>query len=241
MLSLHLKLWEYSYDLDKKLSLKDIKDILEKENAAVCIKMKIWLRFIRGYQYEDCPKLVDALYDLDPKPELIDINLISCLAIKSVKSRIEALKLFHTKCLSRDIEDSFISKIEEFFTKSVIEYESLISDFERSNSQLSELGLDENKLAIICKNAVIEHNLIVLSKFYETIKLERLSSACLMDQSDSINSLTELVRKGDIDARINLKDSVIRFLGTGLGEVKSATLEQSRHSIRKELASSIQI
>ncbi|CAI5759824.1 unnamed protein product [Candida verbasci] len=106
--------------------------------------------------------------------------------------------------------DSKIVKLLDIFTTDELIHWSNIESIYKNYFNNSAVFKDEKNYKNLQKR-IIEHNLRVINKFYQVIKLERLSYLLQLSIEESEQYVSELVNKGMIVAKINRPQGIVKF------------------------------
>ncbi|KAK6462040.1 non-ATPase unit of 26S proteasome complex [Scheffersomyces coipomensis] len=108
------------------------------------------------------------------------------------------------------IEDKKILKLLEIFTNNELIHWSNIESIYKENFQTSSIFKQEINYKNLQKR-IIEHNLRIINKYYQCIKLDRLSYLLQLDGDEAESYVSELVNKGMISAKINRPQGIVIF------------------------------
>lgn len=107
--------------------------------------------------------------------------------------------------------DAEIYKLLEIFTTNeLIHWSNIESLYKVDFFDKSRIFSDEENYKNLQKR-IIEHNLRIINKYYQCIKLDRLAYLLQLSQDESETYVSELVNKGIINAKINRPQGIIKF------------------------------
>ncbi|KAI5956162.1 RPN5 [Candida jiufengensis] len=106
--------------------------------------------------------------------------------------------------------DSKIFKLLEIFTTDELIHWSNIESIYKQEFTTSKIFKDSKNYENLQKR-IIEHNLRVINKFYQFIKLDRLAYLLQLSTDESEKYVSELVNNGKIVAKINRPKGIVKF------------------------------
>ncbi len=62
-----------------------------------------------------------------------------------------------------------------------------------------------------CRLRVVEHNILVISKYYNRISLQRLSTLLCLSREDTEKHLSDMVVSGNLYAKVDRPAGIVRF------------------------------
>ncbi|KAI5958683.1 RPN5 [Candida pseudojiufengensis] len=106
--------------------------------------------------------------------------------------------------------DSKIFKLLEIFTTDELIHWSNIESLYKQEFSTTSIFKDVKNYENLQKR-IIEHNLRVINKFYQYMKLDRLSYLLQLSTDESEKYISELVNNGMINAKINRPKGIVKF------------------------------
>ncbi|RLV93575.1 26S proteasome regulatory subunit [Spathaspora sp. JA1] len=115
---------------------------------------------------------------------------------------------------SKNVDTKVFKLLEIFTTNELIHWSNIESIyktfFTQSPIQTTESKTNETNYKNLQKR-IIEHNLRIINKFYQFIKLDRLAYLLQLSIPESEQYVSELVNNGMISAKINRPQGIIKF------------------------------
>lgn len=236
---MHLNLASESDTFDKKLRTKDCVELLDAESAISCLKMKVLFREGHSIRESECPSLLEALFELSKDSGYISLALICCFGLEDDESRRKSINSLKIKYSKLDLDHSIQSSVENFLSKKILDTASFATSFSSCIAFGSQVGISAQKILQICEVAILEHNLLVISRSYSKIYLVKMDTLCNRSRADIVLYLHKLINSGKIRGLINAKDDYVEFMNqSNVSLGNSDTIEHCRHLIRKEVAGS---
>ncbi|KAK6203595.1 non-ATPase unit of 26S proteasome complex [Scheffersomyces amazonensis] len=106
--------------------------------------------------------------------------------------------------------DNKIYKLLEIFTTNELIHWSNIESLYKPDFQSSSIFKSEVNFKNLQKR-IIEHNLRIINKYYQFIKLDRLSYLLQLSSDEAELYVSELVNSGMISAKINRPQGIVKF------------------------------
>ncbi|CAK9441514.1 uncharacterized protein LODBEIA_P53820 [Lodderomyces beijingensis] len=204
-LTLEKKDYNQAKILSRKILLKSLKDLPEFKVT--------YLKFvIEIYQHE---------YDYDAIVQnfllLIQVPTLSQQELQAYSQDIvfynlldsSVKKLTHNEELKRNTEAKILHLLEIFSTDELIN-KSIDADYDFKQFTIFKDAKNFENL----EKRIIEHNLRVINKFYQAIKLDRLAFLLQLPIDECEKSVSQLVNEGMITAKINRPKGVVKFSKT---------------------------
>lgn len=110
----------------------------------------------------------------------------------------------------KNVDAKIFKLLEIFTTNELIHWSNIESLYKQDYFNKTDIF----KLEVNYKNLqkrIIEHNLRIINKYYQFIKLDRLAYLLQLSISESESYVSELVNKGMISAKINRPQGIIKF------------------------------
>lgn len=230
-----------SFETKIEYILEQIKLTLQKKDydQAKILSRKILIRTLKNFEKADLYKSIYLRYLIEINVHEYDYisivkNLLLLIEIPIVKEDKQAYKndlasviyyvilapfdnyqldLIHkiklNPVFSKNVEPKIYDLLEVFTTYELIHWSDIESKYSTEFS-LSVIFQDSKNLENLQKRCV-EHNLRVISKYYQFIKLDRLAHLLQLSQKDLERYVSELVNNGMIFAKINRPQGIIKF------------------------------
>ncbi|EGW31163.1 uncharacterized protein SPAPADRAFT_52331 [Spathaspora passalidarum NRRL Y-27907] len=123
------------------------------------------------------------------------------------------LKIKSNPVFSKNVDTKIFKLLEIFTTNELIHWsniESIYKDFFTQSPIQTDAKTNETNYKNLQKR-IIEHNLRIINKFYQFIKLDRLAYLLQLSIPESEQYVSELVNNGMISAKINRPQGIIKF------------------------------
>ncbi|KAI3403582.2 RPN5 [Candida oxycetoniae] len=215
--------------------LEQIKLTLQKGdfNQAKILSRKILLKSLKNFPRADEFKVryLKFLIDIDQFNHdydsivhnlllLIDVPILSEAEQKQFSQDIvyynildsSIKKLTFNTTLKKNVDDKIFKLLEIFTTDELIHWSNIETLYKTEFSQ-SAIFKDIKNYENLQKR-IIEHNLRVINKFYQCIKLDRLAYLLQLSTDDSEKYISEAVNSGMITAKINRPQGIVKFSKT---------------------------
>lgn len=138
---------------------------------------------------------------------------------------------------SKNIDPQVFKLLETFTTNELIHWSNIESSYKvKFFDQSPEIFTEANYKNL--QKRIIEHNLRIINKYYQCIKIDRLAYLLQLDTSQLEVYVSELVNKGMISAKINRPEGIIRFENfeqTNSHSSGTSTIESSNKNVNELL------
>lgn len=124
----------------------------------------------------------------------------------------------------KNVDSKIYKLLEIFTTDELIHWSNIESLYKLDYFEKSPIFTEANYTSL--QKRIIEHNLIIINKFYLNIKLERLAYFLQLTQDEAEKNVSELVNKGIINAKINRPQGIIKFEKLRLVKEGSSNLNE---------------
>ncbi|KAK6455997.1 non-ATPase unit of 26S proteasome complex [Scheffersomyces xylosifermentans] len=118
-------------------------------------------------------------------------------------------KIKSNAVFSKNVDAKIYKLLEIFTTNELIHWSNIESLYKQDFAQSSIFKSETNYKNL--QKRIIEHNLRIINKYYQFIKLDRLAYLLQLSIDESETYVSELVNKGMITAKINRPQGVIKF------------------------------
>lgn len=131
----------------------------------------------------------------------------------------------------KNVDSPIFKLLEIFTTNELIHWSNIEQIYKQEYFDKSDIFKDEINYKNLQKR-IVEHNLRIINKYYQFIKLDRLSYLLQLSESEAETNVSELVNSGMINAKINRPQGIVKFdkvnpvpktsIGNEKGEAPSA-------------------
>lgn len=122
---------------------------------------------------------------------------------------------------SKNVDSAVYKLLEIFTTNELIHWNNIELIYKEKYFSNSEI-FDETNYNNLQKR-IIEHNLRIINKYYQFIKLDRLAYLLQLSNQEAEQYVCELVNKGMINAKINGPKGIIKFEKLNEGALVNTT------------------
>jgi 26S proteasome regulatory subunit N5 len=119
-------------------------------------------------------------------------------------------KIKNNSIFTKYVDPEIFKLLEIFTTNELIHWSNIESLYKVNYFDKFPIFKDEDNYKNLQKR-IIEHNLRIINKYYQCIKLDRLAYLLQLSQDESETYVSELVNKGIINAKINRPQGIIKF------------------------------
>lgn len=124
------------------------------------------------------------------------------------KDLIEKIK--NNNVFVKNVDGKIFKLLEIFTTNELIHWSSIESLYKSEFDNTSIFKGEEENYKNLQKR-IVEHNLRIINKYYNFIKLDRLSYLLQLNNEELEKCVSELVNSGMISAKINRPQGIIKF------------------------------
>ncbi|CAH2351853.1 26S proteasome regulatory subunit Rpn5p [[Candida] railenensis] len=124
---------------------------------------------------------------------------------------IHKIKLDENHKFTKNISSKVFALLETFTTNELIHWSNIERSYKLEFFDKSEIFASNETNYKNLEKRIIEHNLRIINKYYQCIKIDRLAYLLQLSVSESEVYVSELVNKGMISAKINRPEGIIRF------------------------------
>jgi 26S proteasome regulatory subunit N5 len=135
-------------------------------------------------------------------------------------------KIKQNPIFAKFVDPQIFKLLEIFTTNELIHWSNIESLYKQDYFIKSPIFQDEENYKNLQKR-IIEHNLRIVNKYYQCIKLDRLAYLLQLPQDEAETYVSDLVNKGVINAKINRPQGIVKFDKINKKATKSDTNDNS--------------
>lgn len=227
--------------LDKKISAEDCNMYLDQDSAIECLNLKIVLRMKKRSNIPSCSPLLESLYNITKNWDFIVLCCYVNLARVSDSERTTSMQDLLNKYNFPESHEIFLEGINLYLSRKLINFNELVKNSTLKTDAASGLGFSQELINELWSDAVLDHNILLVSKCYENMYLESLARLCLLDTKCVFDRICKLVNCGYLTASINAKDGTINFKNSNVSvfNESASTIKKCGHLVREKLAAHV--
>jgi 26S proteasome regulatory subunit N5 len=228
--------WNKVTILSKRVNRKSLEEI--PHLTVPLLKREVFMH-LGNKEYLEAAKAFKAIGDLQGGD--VGCCLLSILYAVVGGPSAEGKAIISEGIRSKECTD-FMRELGESFLSNRIISRGQILSYAEGDDRALEAALKANKVLLGAR--INEHNLVVLSKYYSRVSVERVSHVLELENSEGVELVSDLIRSGRITGRINQLKEVVEFEGekssgedwsTGISTALDLVIRATHH-ISKDFA-----
>lgn len=223
--------------LSRKILLKSLKNF-DKADEFKSIYLKYLIEInVFDYDYVSIVKNLLLLLDIPLVKESKDeynnylVEIIYYIILSPYDPHQNDLinQIKQNPIFSKNVDSKIFKLLDIFTTNELIHWSNIESLYKQYFDQ-STIFQNERNFKNLQKR-IIEHNLRIINKFYQFIKLDRLAYLLQLSHDESEQYVSELVNQGMISAKINRPQGIIKFDKTKSQAASNGSSQAADHNI----------
>lgn len=204
--------------LSRKIMLKLLKNF-DKADEFKEIYLKDMIKiFVHEHEYLEIVTNLMILIEIpqvknntqELKDLLIDTIYYITLAPHDAHQHDLVLRLKANSTFKKESPKPIFELLEIFTTNELIHWSEIELVYNQDYFAKSAIFKEEANYKNLQKR-IVEHNLRIINKYYQCIKLERLAKLLQLSVDEAEKSVSELVNSGMISAKINRPQGIVEF------------------------------
>eukprot|EP00897_Mesotaenium_endlicherianum_P008565 jgi/Mesen1/7737/ME000407S06971 len=220
---------EETEEQKKKKKVREGDNVVEAAGPDVplmpALKRTFYELMVRYYShkrdYLEICRSYQAIYDTsslkdDPKQWMPVLKKICWYIVLAPHDSMQS-SLLNAAFLDKKLQDlpKYKQLLKRFITMEVVSWPQLTADFQVEFQEQPEIfgGPDGSKSTDDLRQRVIEHNILVVSKYYSRITCTRLAELLDLPVADSEKHLSEMVVSKALRAKVDRVAGIVNFQG----------------------------
>lgn len=203
-LSLLLRLTEDAELISRKIR----KNSLSSEEKIIYLNYCILLR-VAQKRFLDSAELLLELNEIDPSKRHVTLGSLYCIISTCLQEErnisLEKEKLLKRFSENKSNDEEIRVHLKRFCSNLIIDFE-IVEKIANTVSKYDEVA-DKERLRL----SVIEHNFLVISKFFSKIKIDQMASLMSISEVELIKFSSEMVNEKYSTMKINQQEMQINF------------------------------